>query len=149
MRQILYGELLLLSLFALASSAFAQSGPNSPNYFFVLLKRPSNAPQLSKEAGEKLQGKHMANIRRLHAEHKLVIAGPFTDDTILRGILVLRADSLAQAQEWANGDPAVKAGRLAADVHAPWRIEPSLIHEPAATEAVEQYTLVLLKSGDK
>jgi uncharacterized protein YciI len=151
MRRIFPGGVLLLSLVALAGSAFAQaqSEPNATKYFFVLLKRPSNIPQLSKEAGEALQEEHMANIRKLHAEHKLLIAGPFTDDTSLRGIFVLQAHSLAQAQEWANSDPVIKAGRLSAEVHGPWLIDPSAIHEPSTdTQGMEQYTLVLMKSGE-
>ncbi len=154
MRRIIFSHVLLLSLLAVADSTFAQTQtqPNTKpaRYFFVLLNRPSNASQLSKEASENLQEEHMANIRKLAAEHKLVIAGPFTEDTVLRGIFVFQAASKAEAQEWANSDPAVKAGHLGAEVHGPWLIDPSAIHEPAATpQGMEQYTLVLMKRGEK
>ena len=151
MRRISFSGLLLFSLILLAVSAFAQtpaqSSVDSAQYFFVLLNRPANAPELSKEAGEKLQEEHMANIRKMAAEHKLVIAGPFLDDTALRGIFVFQADSAAQAQAWADSDPAVRAGRLAPEVHGPWRVDASAIHDPAEPAGFEQYTLVLLKRG--
>ncbi len=152
MERILFSRMLLFSLIALGGLALAQVQTAKPaHYFFVLLNRPSNAPQLSKEAGEKLQEEHIANIGKLAAEHKLLVAGPFMDDTALRGIFVFQADSVAQVQEWANSDPAIKAGRLSPEVHGPWLVDPSAMHQPPTTppQGLEQYTLVLLKRGNK
>lgn len=149
MNKVLCRNLLLIFPLFIASFATAQSEPHSSKYFFVLLERPPGAPQLSKDAGERLQEEHMANIRKLHSEHKLLVAGPFIDDTSLRGIFVLKAESREQAQDWASRDPAIKAGRLAAGVHGPWLIDPNAIHEPETTQSMEQYTLVLLKNGEK
>jgi uncharacterized protein YciI len=152
MRRIPFRGVRLFTLIALAGSALvpAQTPTETkpPQHFLVLLNRPANAPQLGKEAGEKLQEAHMANIRKLAAEHKLMIAGPFMDDTTLRGIFVLQAESAAQAQAWADSDPAVKAGRLSAELHGPWMIDPNAIHAPAEPPGMEQYTLVLMKRGD-
>lgn len=153
MRRDLFGPvvgfgLLVAASFALGPAQTAPTAEPAAHYFFVLLNRPANAPQLSKEAGEKLQEEHMANIRKMVAQHKLSIAGPFMDDTVLRGIFVFQADSAAQVQQWANSDPAVKAGRLSAEVHGPWLIDPNAIHTPAEPPGMEQYALVLMKSGD-
>src|SRR5580692_10064947 len=153
MRRTSFSGLLLFSLIVLAGTAFAQGviqpSASPEQYFFVLLNRPPNAPQMSKEAGEKLQEEHMANIRKMAAEHKLVIAGPFLDDTVLRGIFVLQAESAAQAQAWADSDPAVKTGRLSAEVHGPWRVDANAIHDSAEPAGFERYTLVLMKQGEK
>jgi len=152
MRRISFRGIFLFSMLALACSALAPAqtptDAKPAQHFLVLLNRPANAPQLSKEAGAKLQEEHMANIRKMASEHKLLIAGPFMDDTTLRGIFVLQAESVAQAQAWADSDPAVKAGRLAAELHGPWQIDPSAIHAPAEPPGMEQYTLVLMKRGD-
>jgi uncharacterized protein len=155
MSRVLQRRWLLLSLFVIASATSGQTQSQSSKsrplqYFFVLLKRPSNSPIIGKEASEKVQEEHMANIRKLASEHKLVMAGPFVDDTVLRGIFVLRAKSIAEAQELADGDPAVKAGRLSAEIYGPWFIDSNAIHQPsAAQQGMQQYALILLKRGEK
>jgi TonB family protein len=152
MRKVFLAGVLLLALVALMSStltpAQTQTDAKASQYFLILLNRPPSAPQLSKEEGVKLQEEHMANIRKMAAEHKLLVAGPFMDDTPLRGIFVLQAESAAQAQAWADSDPAVKAGRLSAELHGPWQINSIDIHAPTEPPGMEQYTLVLMKSGE-
>lgn len=72
-------------------------------------------------ATQEIQKAHLANINRLVEMKKLVVAGPFGDDTNLRGIFVFRVASIDEAKALAETDPAVQAGRLAIDMH-PWLV---------------------------
>jgi uncharacterized protein YciI len=138
---------LLAAALGLAQAA-PGARPSSSQYFLVFLKRTPNPPQLSKEAGEQLQEAHMANIRKMHSDGKLVMAGPFIDDTTLRGVFLLKASSRDQAQEWANDDPTIKAGRLMAEVHGPWLVGSDGVKPAASEGGMEQYTMVLLRRGE-
>ncbi len=77
-------------------------------------------------ATEELQKAHLANIYRLAETKKLVVAGPFGDNTPLRGIFVFRVGSIEEARELAATDPAVIAGRLRIDMH-PWLVPEGIL----------------------
>src|SRR5690242_8643315 len=86
----------------------------SEGFTFVFLNKKSNAAQLSKEAGEKLMEGHMANIKRLAAENKLVAAGPFDGGG---GMFILNTPSVSVATEWVGTDPAVQAQRWDIEIY--------------------------------
>lgn len=88
--------------------------------YLAFLVRGSFTPP-SKEAAEELQKAHLANINRLAEMKKLIVAGPFGDNGTLRGIFVFKVGSLEEAKLLTETDPAVKAGRLALDLH-PWQV---------------------------
>lgn len=88
-------------------------------YYFVLLYRGDRAESIPADSQNAIQASHMANIQRLADEKKMALAGPFTDDTPLRGIFVLRAASMDEAKQLCDSDPAIHAGRLRAEIH-PW-----------------------------
>jgi uncharacterized protein YciI len=117
-----------LVLFGLASDGIAAetmpappAGPHASgtpmefdSFIVVLLVRPPNAPDRPKAELDELGEGHMANIRRLADEGKLLKAGPFEDYSgrNVRGMFILKTDSVERAREWVATDPLVKVGRL-------------------------------------
>ena len=89
--------------------------------YLALLTRGAKWTPEKTAATEELQKGHMANIIRLAEMKKLVVAGPFGDNGQLRGIFVFKVASIDEARALTETDPAVKAGRLAIDVH-PWLV---------------------------
>ena len=84
----------------------------------AFLKAGPNRNQDSATAAG-LQRAHLANIQRMAREGKLVVAGPFEDDTDLKGIYIFNVASVAEAKTLTASDPAIKAGRLVVELH-PW-----------------------------
>jgi uncharacterized protein len=87
-------------------------------YVMALLKAGPNRDRPRDEA-QRLQAAHRANINRLAAEGKLVLAGPFADDGVLRGIYIFDVPTVAEAEALTRTDPAVQAGQLVMELH-PW-----------------------------
>ncbi len=92
--------------------------PDMKQYWFVMLKKGPKRDQTN-EVAKQLQAGHMANINAYAEKGVLQIAGPFMDDGDWRGIFILDVPDRAAAEAMCNDDPAVKAGRLACEIH-PW-----------------------------
>ena len=88
---------------------FLKAGPNRK-------EGDGNTPEI-----QELQKAHIANIVRLAEMKKMVLAGPFGDNTELRGIFVFRVASIKEAQDLAATDPMIKIDRLRIDLH-PWSV---------------------------
>jgi uncharacterized protein YciI len=87
-------------------------------YHLAILKRGPQTEQPAVDA-QKILLHHLWNIRRMMDEGKMLVAGPFLNDSDLRGIFVFNTESAEEAKAWAEIDPAVKAGRLTAEIR-PW-----------------------------
>ena len=66
-----------------------------------------------------MQRAHLDNIFRLADEGKLARAGPFMDDSDLRGVYVFNVETIEEAKALTETDPAIKAGIFVMELH-PW-----------------------------
>ena len=81
-------------------------------YILVILKAGSNKTQ-DKKVLDSLFGGHMANIGRLAADGKLIVAGPMSEnEKHYEGIFILNVKTLKEAKELLSTDPAVNANLL-------------------------------------
>ena len=112
------------ALACIALAAFLPAQTPAPkyemaNYIVGFLVRPPGAPAKTPEESKRIQEGHMSHIRKMADSGKLIVAGPFTDDGDLRGMLIFKDVTIEEARKMVDGDPAVQAGRLAVRLH-PW-----------------------------
>jgi uncharacterized protein YciI len=100
----------------------------------VLLRRPASAPDYPDDELDRIQREHLAFHADLRAAGQVVTNGPVIDqpDPSLRGLTFYRTGSLEQARELAEGDPAVRAGRLAIEIMT-WYCPPGTMSRPGRT----------------
>lgn len=99
--------------------------PNIPDafevYTLVLLRRPSDAPDMPEEELDALQARHLAYRSELRRQGVLVVNGPLGEqsDESMRGLSIYACD-LEEAARLSDGDPSVQAGRLAYELMEWW-----------------------------
>jgi uncharacterized protein YciI len=123
---------LLLLLIGLAAQAAepatppATQAPSPPpaakfefeTFQLVLLVRPADRKEIPESEAEAIQAQHLAHLTKMGESGKMMVAGPFGDqsDPSLRGACIYRVATAAEARALAEADPAVKAGRLRVEV---------------------------------
>jgi uncharacterized protein len=96
----------------------------------VLLRRPPNARAYPDDDLERIQAEHLAYHAKLREAGHVVTNGPVSEqpDPSLRGLTFYRTGSLAQARQLAQADPAVRAGRLIAEIMT-WYCPPGTMNQ--------------------
>jgi uncharacterized protein YciI len=105
--------------------------PDIPDIFdvftVVILRRPTDASQMSDEELVELQARHLAYRADLRRRGLLVVNGPCGEqsDEAYRGLSIFACDP-AEASRLTDADPSVAAGRLTYDVMEWWVAADSL-----------------------
>ena len=86
------------------------------NYVLVILKTGPTKVPAGKERDEMFKG-HFANINRLAAERKLVLAGPFDGVDGWRGLFILAVADIEEAKRHVATDPVIVQGEMTAEYH--------------------------------
>ena len=115
-------SLIILTFFVISINSAAQDKEEPEyemkQYFLVLLKKGENRAHDSLTV-QKIQAGHMAHISKMAEDKKLDIAGPIGANEDLRGIFILNVETIEEAKELCESDPAVQSGRLTYEVY-PW-----------------------------
>ncbi len=85
-------------------------------YVLVVLKTGPKPMPTGPARDEMFKG-HFANIKRLAAEGKLALAGPFDGKDGWRGLFILAVSDLEEAQQLAATDPVISSGEMVAEYH--------------------------------
>lgn len=85
-------------------------------YVLVILKTGPNK-MADAEGRKKMFAGHFANMERLAAEKKLVLAGPLDGKEGRRGIFVLATPDIEEARKLVATDPVIMQGEMVAEYH--------------------------------
>ena len=97
----------------------------------MLLRRPPDARAYPDDELERIKAEHLAYHAKLREAGHVVTNGPVSEqsDPSLRGLTFYRTGSLAKARQLAQADPAVRAGRLIAEIMT-WYCPPGTMSQP-------------------
>lgn len=87
--------------------------------YYIAFLKSGTQKSASEEEAMRIQMAHLEHMSKLAEQKKICIAGPFGDDTAMRGIVIYNVKTFEEAESYAKTDPAVEAGILNIEIH-PW-----------------------------
>ncbi|MDH3321610.1 MAG: YciI family protein [Flavobacteriaceae bacterium] len=107
-------------------------------YVMAFLKKGPNR-DLDSITRSKLQRAHLDNIIKMADDGDLVLAGPFLEDTELRGIYIFNVETIEAAKKLTETDPLIQSGGLIMELHT-W-------YGSAALQAIGNIHKTIQKKG--
>jgi uncharacterized protein YciI len=124
-------------------------GSETERDYFVFLTTGKTTQGVAPEDIQKKQAAHLENFGRLAKLGALTVAGPCSDpDKMTRGIVVINADSIADAEAMFGPDPYVSEGFMKAELNG-YRTVAGKLQLVTEVISMEQSVLVILTQGDK
>jgi uncharacterized protein YciI len=117
--------------------------------YFVFLTTGKSTQGIAPEVVAQKQAAHLANFGRLAKLGSLTIAGPCADpDKKTRGIVVVHADSIADAESKFGPDPYVSEGFMKAELH-PFQTVVGKLKLVTEDITMEQIAIAIASRGKK
>jgi uncharacterized protein YciI len=136
--------LLISVVILIAATAAVAQEHKLVQFQMAILRKGPQWEAMKPEDRNKVFLQHRDSVVALYNSGKMVMAGPFADETNLAGIFVLRATA-AEAKTLVAQDPAVKAGLMSEEIH-PWYSE-DIFRKPATPLKMNSVYFGFLKKG--
>lgn len=115
--------------------------------YFVFLTTGKSTDGVAPEEIQKKQAAHLGNFGRLAQLGSLTTAGPCADpDKVTRGIVVINAESIADAETLFAPDPYVSEGYMKAELHE-YQTVAGKLELVSEVTSMEQSVLVILSQS--
>jgi uncharacterized protein YciI len=122
-KRSVFGVMLLVAAAVTAQTPAPAPPPSKvpkglKQYFMGFLAKGEKWDQAPpKDELAQLMQQHLAYIKSQADAGNYKLAGPFLENARIRGFVIINAATADEAAAVINGDPMVKAGRMAAEIH--------------------------------
>ena len=136
----------LLCALALGANSYHSKQSDPERLVLGFLNSGTERRGETPESLEKLQAAHLANLKKLGDEGKLLLAGPFLNGGAMRGICIFNTSSEKEAQSWMAKDAFVGKGYLKLKTY-PFLANLDAFATPKEQLDLKNYCLVLVEKA--